>query len=75
MKSGIYKITNPENQYFYIGSSYDINNRWRKHLERLTKGNHPNIHLQRAYNKKSIDSTILEKQFSNFVKNSYYSNF
>jgi group I intron endonuclease len=55
MKSGIYKITNPENQYFYIGSSYDINNRWRKHLERLTKGNHPNIHLQRAYNKKSID--------------------
>ena len=54
MKSGIYKITNPENQYFYIGSSYDINNRWRKHLERLTKGNHPNIHLQRAYNKKVL---------------------
>ena len=27
------------------------------------------------FNKKSIDSTILEKQFSNFVKNSYYSNF
>lgn len=55
MKSGIYKITNPENQKFYIGSSYDIENRWRKHLEKLKKGNHPNIHFQRAWNRKTSD--------------------
>lgn len=55
MKSGIYRITNPTNGKIYIGSSYDIENRWRKHVEKLNKGNHPNIHLQRSWNKRTTD--------------------
>lgn len=55
MESGVYKITNPENQKSYIGSSYNVYYRWKKHLERLSKNKHPNIHLQRAFNKKISD--------------------
>lgn len=58
MKSGIYKITNPENQKSYIGSSHNVYYRWKKHLERLSKNKHSNIHLQRAFNKKISDFTF-----------------
>jgi len=68
MKAGIYKIINPENQQFYIGSSYDIKNRWRKHLERLNKGNHPNIHLQRAWNIKTIDFILESIEYCEISK-------
>jgi len=51
MKSGIYKIINPINGKFYIGSSYDVFHRWKKHQQKLNSITHPNIHLQRAWTK------------------------
>jgi hypothetical protein len=46
---GIYCITNIKNGKVYVGLSQDIVTRWRKHLNKLRKGNHPNQHLQSAF--------------------------
>lgn len=48
---GIYSIINKINDKTYIGSSCDINRRWRHHRQNLHKGVHHCIHLQRAWNK------------------------
>lgn len=63
--AGIYKITckikNEENHNkFYIGSSKDIKDRWYNHKLMLNNGNHPNIHLQRAWNKYGENNFIFE---------------
>lgn len=50
-KSGIYKITNIDNDKSYIGSSVDITKRAYKHLFQLRNNFHNNKHLQNAYNK------------------------
>lgn len=49
--SGIYMIKCLVNNKFYIGSSVDIKNRWKGHIEGLKRGNHNNRHLQNAWNK------------------------
>lgn len=47
---GVYQIELNEKRY--IGSSsQDIQGRWESHLYDLRRGNHPNRHLQNAYNK------------------------
>lgn len=51
INSGIYKITNTKNNKFYIDSAANFDVRWKKHLQKLRTNKHPNIHLQRAYNK------------------------
>lgn len=51
MTSGIYKITCVITNKFYIGSSYDIENRFKSHVYALTKQIHCNKYLQRAWNK------------------------
>ena len=51
MKSGIYEIVNTTNGKRYVGSAVDIKGRFRHHRHHLRKGNHRNIHLQRAWNK------------------------
>ena len=43
IKSGIYKITCIENHKFYIGSSKDIEKRWRQHKNTLRLNKHVNI--------------------------------
>jgi group I intron endonuclease len=48
---GIYKIRNIKNNKIYIGSSYNILNRWKQHKYQLNKNIHNNEHLQRAWNK------------------------
>lgn len=48
---GVYKITNTVNNKFYIGSSKDIENRWKQHIDALVKKEHGNTHLQNAWNK------------------------
>ena len=48
---GVYKITNTVNNKFYIGSSKDIENRWKQHIDALVKKEHGNTHLQRSWNK------------------------
>lgn len=48
---GVYKILNLVNYKFYIGSSNDIQSRWRSHKNALQNGTHGNLHLQNAWNK------------------------
>jgi len=49
--SGIYKIVNIINGKYYVGSSKNIKNRWKRHNKDLNKGCHRNNYLQRAWNK------------------------
>ena len=46
----IYSIINLKTNKFYIGSSFNVNNRKAEHFSRLKKGNHPNKHLQNSFN-------------------------
>jgi len=48
--SGIYQITNINNNKIYIGHSININFRWYVHLDNLLKGIHPNYKLQEDFN-------------------------
>ena len=51
MTCGIYKITNKQNEKFYIGSSTNIEMRWCAHKSCLRRNVHSNQHLQNAWNK------------------------
>ena len=51
MDSGVYMITNAVNNKVYVGSSKYVARRCRSHFKSLRKGVHPNILLQRAWNK------------------------
>jgi group I intron endonuclease len=53
---GVYLIINQKNKKFYIGSSKDIEKRWYIHISRLNNNNHPNYHLQAAWNKYGKDA-------------------
>lgn len=57
-KTGIYLIYNVCSKKGYIGSSLNIYRRWVEHRTRLAAGKHPNIHLQRAWDKDKKDSFI-----------------
>ena len=47
---GIYKITNIKNGKIYVGSSKDIEKRWKEHLYKLKYGVHHSVKLQnRSY--------------------------
>jgi group I intron endonuclease len=62
--SGIYKISCLINNKFYIGSSFDIEGRIKKHFKQLEKNKHTNPHLQYAYNlygKSNFKWDIIEK--------------
>lgn len=48
---GVYKITNIINGKIYIGSSKDIDRRWREHTYSLEDNTHSNQKLQNAWNK------------------------
>jgi len=63
-KIGIYKITNTINDKMYIGSSIDIQGRWREHKNDLKNDKHHSQHLQRAWNKyngKNFVFSIIEE--------------
>lgn len=47
--SGVYRILNTKNGHEYIGSSADIDTRWKHHQYNLKKEAHSNRHLQRAW--------------------------
>lgn len=49
-KPGLYKITNLTNNKVYIGQSIKVKSRLQNHKRLLTKGMHPNKHLQNAWN-------------------------
>lgn len=50
MSQGIYKIENINNGKKYIGSSKNIETRWKQHQRNLILGKHHSSKLQRAYN-------------------------
>lgn len=50
-KGGIYKIIEISTGDFYIGSTVNFKQRWRKHLRDLNNKNHDNYILQSIYNK------------------------
>ena len=56
----IYRIRNTENGKLYIGSTQDAKIRKREHFNRLKRGKHPNIYLQRAWNKFGEDAFVFE---------------
>lgn len=61
---GVYAIVNLLNNKKYIGSTYSLRKRFRQHFNDLCKQKHPNIILQRAYNKygyKHFGFIILER--------------
>lgn len=58
---GVYQIRNIGNEDRYMGStSVGFGERWRKHLARLRKGNHPCRHLQNAWNKYGEAAFVFE---------------
>ena len=58
--AGIYEIRNTINNKRYIGSSVDINTRWKKHQNELKKGIHGNSYLQNAWDKYGQDAFLFE---------------
>lgn len=61
--SGIYIIINVINNMIYIGSSQDIEARWKEHVNKLYGNRHENDKLQKAWNKygeKAFQFKILE---------------
>lgn len=48
---GIYEIRNIKNNKVYIGSSKNIENRWKQHLYMLKNNKHHSVYLQNAWNK------------------------
>lgn len=50
MTAGIYKITNINTGKMYIGSSKDIERRWKEHVHNLKNDKHHSYKLQRSYN-------------------------
>jgi group I intron endonuclease len=48
---GVYFIKNIINDKIYVGSSIDIEERWKVHKRNLNRNNHCNKKLQRAWNK------------------------
>ena len=57
---GIYKIKNIKNNKIYIGSSIDIQRRWKEHISDLQHNKHPNTHLQNSWNKYGKENFIFE---------------
>ncbi len=51
MTSGIYKIINVLNNKFYLGSSLNIEKRFKRHFNDLRLKNHHSIYLQRSFDK------------------------
>lgn len=75
MKSGIYYIRNSQTNKLYIGSSKDIDKRFRQHKNALKNGKHINIHLQRAYNlygESSFEYGIMEETSDLFIREEFY---
>ena len=56
MTTGIYLISNKENGNRYIGSSVDVEARWKHHAALLNKCIHHSRHLQNAWNLYGADS-------------------
>ena len=54
--TGVYMIKNIVNNKYYVGSSIDIEKRWKQHIAELDKKCHNNKHLQNSWNKYGKDN-------------------
>lgn len=74
--SGIYKILNTSTGKCYIGSAINIGNRLKAHKKKLKANNHPNKHLQSAYNLVGLEAfnfLVLEVcTFENLLEREQY---
>ena len=59
-KSGVYKITNRNNDKVYLGSTGEFKRRSTQHLSSLKKNKHQNRHLQASFNKHGADAFLFE---------------
>ena len=64
---GIYQIRNIKTNQIYIGSSKNIERRWKEHQYRLECNAHHSIKLQRSYNK-SKDKSIFVYELIEEIK-------
>jgi len=53
-KPGCYLIVSRYRREVYVGSTLDLNKRFRDHLFRLIAGKHINSNIQKTFNKKQI---------------------
>lgn len=60
MNSGIYQIKNLITNDIYIGSSFNIEKRWKVHKRTLSNNTHYNIYLQRVWNKYKNHNFVFE---------------
>lgn len=58
--SGIYKITNVINNKFYIGSAFNLNQRYNRHKRELILNIHSNKKLQNSANKYGVNNFKFE---------------
>lgn len=56
MVCGVYKILNTKTGKFYIGSSKDINKRFKDHIRKLKNCVHHSAKLQNSCNKHGVSS-------------------
>lgn len=64
MTSGVYAITNTITDRVYVGSSIDIEGRWRLHRAQLRSGNHPSLAIRRdcaEYGSEAFTFEVLEE--------------
>jgi group I intron endonuclease len=60
MNTGIYKISSKTKFSIYIGSAFNIESRWNRHLKDLKQNKHHSTYLQRHYNKYGIEDLVFE---------------
>ena len=60
MKSGVYLIKNIANNKVYVGSSINVDKRWKDHKWYLKEGKHHSCHLQSAWDKYGEQSFTFE---------------
>ena len=58
VKAGIYKLTSPNEPYYYIGSAKNLKKRFYEHSSALTRNVHSNPHVQNRYNKHKISKWV-----------------
>lgn len=58
--TGIYKITNILDGKYYVGRTTEHEKRWKRHLNTLRSGKHPNTKFQNAWNYWGEQSFVFE---------------
>lgn len=58
MKSGVYEIRNIRTGDCYIGSSVNLDRRWKLHKQEFRRAQHHNRHLQSAWDKYGADAFV-----------------